>query len=1012
MATPPVRVQGRSATDILLGVLAVVALLALVAGVPYGLIRVFGSPLPEGGFSIEALTRQVGVETIIDMLSVLVWLAWLQLVVCVLVELWSGVRRVGVPARVPFARGTQAVAHRLVTAALLLFTATAAVAPIVSAVVPGKAPAATVSVIDARAESDAGTGEGTGAAEARLTPVKKTKKVYVVQPPRGRHHESLWEIAEKCLGEGRRYREIYKLNEHREQPDGSKLHIASLIRIGWVLDMPDDATGVHVVSVDEERAETLERHPGRPEQSDGRTDYVGGHAKADRPDEPGTGRRALPDGTGGSDDATLDADAARDRARTPLVPDRPTLADGSGDAVRDADAARDRARTPVAAERQGADDPQATQNVRWSRPATGDPEVTANVRQQRAVDAGPDLAAMIPDFVAAGSLAAAGLLAALGRRRREQLWARAFGRRLPVPTGEAALAQAALMLAADAAGSRLLDVGLRHLSKELAAQGRTPPAVFGAFLAPTHIDLWIHPGDKDVPAPWTAVDDGRLWRLSARDGHLLSEQAVAGVLAPYPGLVSIGTNDGGRVLIDLETAHGLINLTGPPEVVSAALAAVAVELATNRWSDHMRLVLVGFAPELAMVAPDRITVAGSLAEALPGLAARTEEVRRALAAAGTDSVLTGRARGGQGEAWMPTYLLSAVPPTAEEAARLAELARTGTRLSSGYLVAGDGVPGAVWTWEVAADGRAGVRALGFDVAGQLLPEAQYARVIELFRATGAGGVPLPEPEPGGPAAAQLRPSFRPAAEVLVLGPVRVLAPRSLEEGRVPLCSELLAYLATHPGGVHPNVLGGALWPRGVETSVRDATIARAQEWLGTDGAGRFNLYADAEGRLHLGPEVRVDWQLFLELVRLSRRDPAREADILEDALTLVRGPLMAGRPADRYVWAAADPVTEEVTARVSDAARRLCALRRESGDPEGAIAAALGGLRVSEGDEGLWRDLLRAAHATGDQAALQLWVGTLRQRAAASRYWGRLVPETEALIEELLPSPVHERAAG
>jgi hypothetical protein len=74
------------------------------------------------------------------------------------------------------------------------------------------------------------------------------------------------------------------------------------------------------------------------------------------------------------------------------------------------------------------------------------------------------------------------------------------------------------------------------------------------------------------------------------------------------------------------------------------------------------------------------------------------------------------------------------------------------------------------------------------------------------------------------------------------------------------------------------------------------------------------------------------------------------------------------------------------------------------------LTAAQAGLRMSEEDEALWRELLRAAHATGDGDTLQHWVGTLRRRAASSRYQGRLVPETEALIEELLPAPA--RAAG
>ena len=89
--------------------------------------------------------------------------------------------------------------------------------------------------------------------------------------------------------------------------------------------------------------------------------------------------------------------------------------------------------------------------------------------------------------------------------------------------------------------------------------------------------------------------------------------------APYPGLVSLGTDASGRVLVDLEAAQGLINIRGSQ--TTAALAALAVELATNLWSDRMRLTLVGFGHELTAIAPDRVRAVGGLAEVLPELEA-------------------------------------------------------------------------------------------------------------------------------------------------------------------------------------------------------------------------------------------------------------------------------------------------------------------------------------------------------------------------------------------------------
>ena len=82
----------------------------------------------------------------------------------------------------------------------------------------------------------------------------RREKIYVVRPPEGRYHESLWEIAENHLGDGRRYAEIFRLNEDQMQPDGTKLTIASLIRPGWVLRMPATPTG--------RASSTVDRVPG------------------------------------------------------------------------------------------------------------------------------------------------------------------------------------------------------------------------------------------------------------------------------------------------------------------------------------------------------------------------------------------------------------------------------------------------------------------------------------------------------------------------------------------------------------------------------------------------------------------------------------------------------------------------------------------------------------------------------------------------------------------------------
>ena len=164
----------------------------------------------------------------------------------------------------------------------------------------------------------------------------------------------------------------------------------------------------------------------------------------------------------------------------------------------------------------------------------------------------------LPAELTAASLLAAGLLAALGRRRREQLWQRAFGRRVAAPAGDAALAEAALRLGANQPSARLLDAGLRALSAALADCGKVPPSVFAAHLSDDSLDLWIAPADPSPPQPWLAMSDGQVWRLPLTAVPRLDPDEAGSALAPYPGLVSIGTDDSGRVLVDLEAAHGLI----------------------------------------------------------------------------------------------------------------------------------------------------------------------------------------------------------------------------------------------------------------------------------------------------------------------------------------------------------------------------------------------------------------------------------------------------------------------
>lgn len=83
----PVTVRTRRTFgDVLKAFCAFVALAVLVAGVPLALAYFIGWPLPHRMPSLDMLRDEVSVGVFINVLTVVVWLAWAQFTACVLVE--------------------------------------------------------------------------------------------------------------------------------------------------------------------------------------------------------------------------------------------------------------------------------------------------------------------------------------------------------------------------------------------------------------------------------------------------------------------------------------------------------------------------------------------------------------------------------------------------------------------------------------------------------------------------------------------------------------------------------------------------------------------------------------------------------------------------------------------------------------------------------------------------------------------------------------------------------------
>ncbi len=80
-----------------------------------------------------------------------------------------------------------------------------------------------------------------GPALAQTQPPPPAVKYYIVPHADNPDDITLFKIAERALGDGNRFSEIFKLNQGRPRPDGTPFTDATAIEPGQVLQLPDDA---------------------------------------------------------------------------------------------------------------------------------------------------------------------------------------------------------------------------------------------------------------------------------------------------------------------------------------------------------------------------------------------------------------------------------------------------------------------------------------------------------------------------------------------------------------------------------------------------------------------------------------------------------------------------------------------------------------------------------------------------------------------------------------------------
>jgi len=585
MTTPTLRQR-------LTGLLATVAVLGIIIGLPAVFLAIGANPIPDQAPSWEsvkdALLAPDDGTLILALFKVIGWAAWAFMTLSLVVETIARFRRVEAP-KLPGLGRPQAAAHGLIGLAALLFIA----API-AAEAANAGPAA-ASAPAAVGHVQAGTVDQTPAQHGVKGEAKQERATvdHSVKPG-----ESLWSIAEDHFGDGARYKEIAELNRDIL---GSR---PSFLEPGWVLKLPapDGSAPARAYTVQpndtlsdiaQDELGDADRWPEIYRASTGITQPGGVHL-AD-PDVIHVGWKLNIPG-----------------ARTPA---------GHGGRHQQPQPREDKPETPAEPkDEQQRVDPPAEESPpvpETGAPETAAPDVpqaeepTAPAADVDQVDEADDSILEAPWILAGltggGVLLSGALLMALRSRRRSAYRSRPPGRAVAAPTPELAPVEMTLSAtgAAAAATVEFADDALRRLAAAVGAQGTSMPPLAAVELAPGKLTLHLS-APAAVPAPWVGSRDQTQWHVSTDTAMEDLGPDTGNVEPPYPLLATIGMSDTGETwLLNCEELSTL-TLSGDPTYGRDFARHLAAQLAVNPWSRRVQVDCIGVAEETVAM-DERIT---------------------------------------------------------------------------------------------------------------------------------------------------------------------------------------------------------------------------------------------------------------------------------------------------------------------------------------------------------------------------------------------------------------------
>jgi hypothetical protein len=768
-------------------------------------------------------------------------------------------------------------------------------------------------------------------------------------------HDTLWDLAERHLGDGARYGEILQLNRDKPQPDGRRLQSPSRLYPGWVLRLPADARVTRVEGSGIGEVHVVERGDTLWEIAD---EHLGDGARypevyAENVGDPQPDGRRLTDPDlihPGWHIAIPDTEQPAQPVPDADAPDTPTP---------------EAPAEPADATRPGGQPSQSAPPAALGRPAPVEesaPATTPTPSQTGPVDGSdsagdvpfvePDDPAIDAGLVALGigGVALVGFLTELGRRRRHQQRARRGSERIAMPGPDAAQVENTARALADWSGADRLTTSLRALAESARLEQRPIPDVRLAHLGRDRLRLTVTGGEPPL-APFRSDRDGT-WDL---DPALLSGCPIADV-DPYPALLTIGSSGDELVLLNLENV-GTLAVTGPDgKAVGEVVRAYAADLALT--PSPATLLFDDVLPDLVgTLDAGRVTMARSAAH----LEATEREHVRLVTTALADT------RGGIRRARitldseLATGCLVTVtgqPPGADGPTGWSGAAR---------IHAGPAV-GDATTMAIHDDGNTGTLTPdGITVTLPRLKPAALGGIIDVLEVSDRPAVPGPQPSPC--VATNLPPvnvETWPGPRVRLLGRIEIdNVAGTTNEQRIPRFTEVVAYLALHPGATSEEIAEAIWGGRRVEPATRRQLISRTRSWLGSDNDGRRYLETvpgGAADRLRLSDGVLVDWHRFQALadhgLSIGGEDGLTE---LDTALSLVRGRPFLGIDPSRYTWA--ELHIQAMLTSIVTVAETAARAHLDRGEPRIARTQALVGLAV----EPIAKDLATLA----EQACLE-----------------------------------------